>query len=300
MKKTHIVIGLATMLITGNLYALDLSTSNSDSRNYDEKKDLSNSKSKSHSKTKTKNESDTKTKEKSVQKSKELTKIEQTGSLIAIRTLEMANIEPFKSCQVLSKPRLVDDFGLSCRDKSGEVNSGLCSFLDNAAKSNMPLEDILEDNEVFDLKVYMSCVALTGALIAQDMKDEKFSIGLKDQELRNIFEDFTYEIENSECRLEGSTSNIQCGSVTIKLASEPMVSYSNISLYSNQTFFGYSSKQSQNKSKRVAKTFSYSKSKQKSLALNLSKTINGSKSATISAKSDSAANLSLSKFIPGD
>ncbi len=298
MKKTYISL-VVSILLTGNLYALDLSTGNSDSTSIDNKKDLSNSKSKTHSKTKTKNESDTKTKEKSLQRSKELTKIEQTGSLIFIRALEQSDVEPFKSCQVLSKPRLVDDFGLSCREEDGTVNNSLCSFLDNAAKSNMPLEDILDDNEIFDLKVYASCIALTGALISQDMIEEKFSIGLKNQELLNIFEDFTYEIENSECRLEGSTSNIQCGSVTIKLASEPMVSYSNISLYSNQTFFGYSSRQMRNKSKRNSKTFSYSKSKQRSLASNLSKTLNNSKSFSVSAKSDSAANLSLSKFIPG-
>ena len=300
MKKIHI-IGLAAMLITTNTYALEMSVGSSQGQGIDKKTDLSNSKSKTINKNKTTNKSNTKTKEKSVQKSKELTKVEQTGSLVALRALEKSNIEPFKSCQVLSKAKLVDDFGLGCRTRNGWANTGLCNHIGNAAKANMPLKEVISDSEIFKLKQYATCVSLYGGLIAQDMINEKFSVSLKNDELVRTFKDFSDALDSYECRLAGSPDSIQCGSVLIKLGYEPSISYANISLYSpSQTFYGYSSRQMRNKSKRVANTFSLSKSKQKSLALNLSKTLNKSDSLNLSLKQDSSANLSLSKFIPGE
>ena len=299
--KILMKIAVATLLINSNSFALDMSTGNSKNQNIDEKKELQNSKSKTSTKNKSENKTTTKTKEKSIQKSNELTRVEQTTSLVALRALEKTEIEPFRSCQVLSKPRLVDDFGLSCRMKNGVVNSGRCEYLQSAAASNMALEDVISSSEIQKLKSYAACVALYGGLIAQDMKQESFSASLTDEELVWTFGDFADDLDNYDCRLAGSSDSIQCGTILIKLGYEPLVSYSNISLYSpSQTFFGYSSRQMRNKSKRVAKTFSLAKSKQKSLAINLSKTLNGSKSLSIQMQKSAASNLSLSKFIPGE
>jgi len=290
-----LIIGLS---LSFNLYALDLSSNGSKDRNSKTdvsdsfKKDMNKSNSEEKSKTKTNTE------EKSLTKSFDLKKIEQTDALTALLALEYAGIEPFKSCSVLTKPRLSNDLGLGCRTRRGMINSNRCSALSEAAQSNVYLVDIDIDEQ--KVKEYMSCVGLYGSLIAQDMKQGKFSPELKNGSLKETYLSFVDSLEYDECRLDGSITSITCGSTNIKIATNPSLIFGSITLYSDNSFFGYTSSISESKSNRTSDSYIKSKSRKRSKAKSMAKSFSINNSTGKSLSKSASANLSMSKFIPGE
>jgi hypothetical protein len=289
---------LMILFISVNLLALDQSVSDSNDMSYKENTSQGFSKNINTSNSKSLTKSNSKTREKSVSENTHLSRIEQVSSFVALIALEKSGIEPFASCQILSKPRLPIDFELSCQMPDGTVNSGRCNFLQTAAQSNLDLDSVTYKG--FEVKQYAACVSLYGALIAQDMKYDKFTPYIFDQEIKRIYEDFEDSLENGHCRLNGSASMIACGSTQVKIDFEPLVISGGITLYSNQTYFGYSSSKSKDKSKRLAETFSLTKSKVKSKANSLAKSLITNIDESVNIQKASSNSISLSKFLPGE
>jgi len=293
MKKILLMITFSL-----GLFAVDLQENAGNDQSYKESISSGNNKNMSVTKSTDKTETDTHATEKSVQKSKDLVRIEQTTALIALLALEKTNIEPFASCQVLSNPRLPSDFNLACDFGNGYINEGRCSFLSNAAISNFAVEAVTyKTNELLE---YSACVGLYGALIAQDMQNDKFSTELKNEDLKKTFMSFSQELEDTKCRMSGNASTIICGSVMLRLDYSPSISFAGISLYSDQKYFGYSASETKNRSKRISDSLSLSKSKRNGKAIALSKSITVNQDTSNSLSKSSSANLSLSKFLPGE
>ena len=293
MKKILILLTFSL-----SLFALDLSENTNSDQNYKEDTIVGYSKGLNVNNSKDSSKDSSKTKEYSYSVSTDLSKIEQTSALIMLMSLEIANIEPFASCRVLVKPSLPADFELTCDNGDSRTNSGRCSFLNEAATSNFNLEEVTYMTD--EIKSYMSCVALYGALIAQDMKYGKFSPNLYDKELVSTFKLFDMLLSTTDCRLNGSSSSIMCGSSIFNISPEPKLVFTNISLYSDNAYYGYNSSVNISRSKRRSKSQSLTQSKKKSKAVSMAKTINDNKSASVSLSKSSAANLSLSKFLPAD
>ena len=286
------------MTLSLSLFALDQSQNSNSDQNYKEDKTIGYNKSMNVNNSKDSSKDKVKTKEQSYSVSHELSKIEQTNALITLMALEYAHIEPFSSCRVLTKPSLPADFELSCNNGGGRTNSGRCSFLNEAATSNFNLDEVTYMSD--ELKGYMSCVALYGALIAQDMKRDKFSPKLSDKELVSTFKMFSMVLDTSDCRLNGNASSIQCGAAIFNISPEPKLVFSNISLYSDNAYYGYNSSVNISKSKRRSKSQSMTKSQKKSKANSMAKSINTNKSTSTSIAKSSSSNLSLSKFLPSE
>lgn len=292
MKKLLVI-----SLLSLNLFALDQSVSAGTDQSYKEDKSMGYNKNMSVDNSSDKTTSNTDSKEQSLNISTNVSRVEQISSLVGLMALEKAGIKPFSECQVLSHPKLANDFDLSC-SSNGFLNEGRCSFLGLAAQSNMELERVTSKSE--NIKSYAACVGLYGALIAQDMKYDKFSPELYDKDLIEIFKNFNETLEEEDCRLNSNASTIVCGTTMIKIDYEPIVVYSGISLYSDKTYFGYSSTQSKDKSKRISKAFSESKSKRRSKSNSLAKSLNTNTAFSVNVQKASSVNLSLSKFLPAD
>lgn len=281
-----------------SLFAIDMSQNSNKDQSYKEDKTVGYNKSININKSKDISKDTTKSKEKSYTVSQDLTKIEQTAALIMLLALEKVGIEPFASCQVLSNPRLAGDFELSCDNGYSSINEGRCSFLQNAAISNFNIDEVTYMSD--EIKTYAACVGLYGALIAQDMKRNKFSPILTDIELKETFLLFTENIAESDCKFNGASTSFVCGASFFDIGIKPNLVFSNISLYSDSAFYGYSSSINKSKSRKQSDTFSMSESKKRSKSNAMTKSINSNKSLSNSLSKASSANLSLSKLLPSE
>lgn len=293
-----LITGTVSMMLSSSLYGLDVSTNSSSDINVKEDETQSKNRSKNNSTTNENGNTKTETWDKSRTDSTDLKRIEQTDALMNLMALERAGIQPFKGCSVLTKPRLRDDFGLSCITRFGGSLDSYCTQLDNAGKSNVPVEDYIDDIDY--LKEYMSCIGLYGTIIAQDMKRNKFSPKLTDKDLKYKFMRFASELEDSECRFDGTIESVICGSIAFKISSNPAVFYGSISMYSEQSYLGYTSAYSENVAKRYSASLSKSRSKRRSDAISLSDSITNNTTTAASVSASSAANLSMSKLLPND
>ena len=277
-------------------FALDNSYNTGKNLNVNKDKQISNSKSITINKNKTKSKTISKNKNVSKTETQTYTRLEQLDTLTTLLVLEYSNVQPFAGCRVLSKPKLPKDLGLSCVSEDGLVNEGKCSYLKEAAQNNYPLEEVVDYEDLKNIKQYMACVGLYGALIAQNMKGEDGFV-LKDQELKSIYKTFTNQLKNAECRLIGADT-IACGSAMIKLSFTPVLEFSNINLYSSKEFYGYTSNVQNSKSKSISKNISMQVAISKSKAINLAKNINNSTALHMQLQQQANYNLSLTSFLP--
>ena len=284
------------LFLSVSVFALDNSYNTGKNLNINKDKQISNNKSITINKNKTKSKTISKNKNLSKTETQTYTRLEQLDTLTTLLVLEYSNVQPFASCKVLSKPKLPRDLGLSCVDSNGMVNEGKCSYLKEAAQNNYPLQEVVDYEDLKNIKQYMACVGLYGALIAQNMKGENGFV-LKDEELKSIYKMFVNQLKNAECRLI-SADTIACGSAMIKLGFTPTLEFSNINLYSSKEFYGYTSNVQNSKSKSVSKNISMQVAISKSKAINLAKTINNSTALHMQLQQQANHNLSLTSFLP--
>lgn len=289
---------LASFLCLSSVFALDNSYNTNKNLNVNTNKQLSNSKSITINKNKTKSKTISKNKNLSKTETQTYTRLEQLDTLTTLLVLEYSNVQPFASCRVLSKPKLPRDLGLSCVDEDGMINEGKCSYLKEAAQNNYPLSEVVDYEDLKNIKQYMACVGLYGAIIAQNMKGENGFV-LKDKELKSIYKMFVDQLKNSECRLIGADT-IACGSAMIKLSFTPVLEFSNINLYSSKEFYSYTSNVQNSKSKSISKNISMQVAISKSKAIGLSKNINNSTALHMQLQQQANHNLSLTSFLPKD
>lgn len=271
----------------------DLSTKGDSSRNISDTQYVSESKSKSTSFT----ESD----EKSKTVTNSLVRIEQTEPLSVIFAFERSGIEPFATCKLLSEPRYASDFGLSCYVKNTNMfNEGRCSSLDLAVKNNLTIKNFLGKRKAKKVMAYGECVGVYGAFIANSMKKGKTEIGNMDKEIKGILDKYLNNIQYNNCKLTGSTDTINCNGALFKIGYEPQAHFAGISLYSDKTFFGYSSTENVDNSKRVSESFSKNKSKNFQDSLTVTDSINNNTAINSNIQQQVSAGLSAGKFIPSE
>jgi len=284
------------LLFSSFSFALDNSFNSSQGLNINKDKQISNNKSITINKNKTKSKTINKNKNISKTQTQTYTRLEQLDTLTMLLTLEYSNVQPFSSCKVLSKPKMPRDLGLSCVREDGMVNEGKCSYLKEAAQNNYPLSEVVDYTDLKNIKQYMACVGLYGAIIAQNMKNESGFV-LKDEEIKSIYKLFINQLKKSECRLI-SSDTIACGSAMIKLSFTPTLEFSNINLYSSKEFYGYTSNVQNSKSKSISKNISIQVAISKSKAISLAKTINNSTVLHMQLQQQANHNLSLTSFLP--
>lgn len=287
MKKTLIALSL---ILSANLLAVDVSIDNSVSQKSDSDSSMSRKKSDDNKQTQGIRESKTSTSDKSHSKSFDLTKNGQVEMLEAIKDAEGRGIKPFSECAVLTHPKLVADFGLTSEDENGDIDTIFADILQKAAGNNASISSVGADE--YDVKDYMNCVAYYGAIIADSLKHDEFSTDIRDKKIQATFEKIQADLANSKCRFDKSTDAIVCRSVKLKIDYEPALSYSNIAIYSNQTYFGFSAsdKVSTSSSQRLAFEAQTSKEKARTISMTKDKSITDK----ISSSKDTSAKTNFS------
>lgn len=214
-----------------------------------------------------KRNSTTKSKDKTDTESTELTKIEQTEILDKIMEFEDNNIYPFSECKMLTKPKLLPDFGLTSETPDG-IDSYKAELLDKAAKNSYSVRRVGGKEKL--IKDYINCGAFYGGIIAQSMKSGQIDIDIHDKEILRTYKKVKRYLKRTHCRFDKSLENIQCGPLKLGIAYEPQVFYANISLLNNQTFYGYSANERKtlSYSNRLAQEISKSKEQSVSNSMN--------------------------------
>lgn len=307
MKK--ILSTIAVLALFTNAFALDLSVAQD--QNQSQKIDKSNSMNKTlnNSETTSKDKSHSRSSDQSTSDSRSTSRLEQTDSLIALAALEQAGVEPFASCDILSNPKLITDFGIQAdmtEDEDNQtalgVNSSVLENVNEKTKNGSNIKSVIDKKNRIKLMEYMSCQALYGGLIAQQLKTGKFSVALTDSEILKTFKKMDSNLNPDKCRFDSGNGlgSIFCGETYVKIGYTPVLMYRNISLFSNEKFYGYSAQKSTDNSNRYSDSRSLSESKRKSEANDLSKSITMSQAMSQDVSSKASSNLSLGKFIPGE
>lgn len=205
----------------------------------------------------------------------DLTVSADVGFLRTLRQLEQDGVQPFAGCQVISHPRLPDDFGLNAYSKKyGKrvIINDRAGRLKSAAESNAEVASIIDEAPV---RQYRDCLAVYGAVVKtafeylnEDIATLKFikkkSVKGAIQEIRGIgFNDYLllsdgairraaadlnrisdkYQdlmADQTPCRFEGNLTTIQCGSAQVVLASKPTLTAAGIAIFGNGTYGGFS------------------------------------------------------------
>lgn len=295
MKKTILSI-LTIAALASSSYALDMSSDSSQSQKSDIDDTMNYKKGKDSKRSQAERQSKTSTSDKSLTQSKELSVGEQYNLLSSIMVSEKTGEDPFSSCNVLTNPKLSADFGLSSEDEEGDIDSIFADILQKSANNNALISKVGADE--YEVKDYINCAAYYGAIIAQGMKKGVYSTEIKDEKIQRTFEDFQIALSESRCRFNGATTNIQCGSISLKIDTTPNVSFSGIPLYSDQTFFGYNGKTSVNKAKSQRIAFERQQQKETMRSTSISKDASLSFKATASEDVSSKTSFSPRNWLP--
>ena len=295
MKKILSVVAIATIMST-SLLAVDVSVDTSQSEKVDTDSSTSYKYGKDMKKTEGIRESQTSTSDKSHSTSTELSLSGQVEVLEAIKSAESRGIYPFSQCSVLSNPKLVADFGLTSEDEDGSIDTILADILQKAATNNASIVSAGADE--YAIKDYINCVSFYGAIVADSLKYDSFSPTIRDEKIKKTFENIQKDLANSKCRFDKSTDAIVCRSIKLKIDYEPAISYANIAIYSNQTYFGYSAsnKVSDSKTRRLA--FEAQKSKERARTKSLNQDVSFASKETISQDIATKTNFSPRNWLP--
>lgn len=290
---TKILLIMFIFITSG--FSLDFSsdtsktTNNGKDRSYTEKEaqDFKNSESKK--------ESTSESKDKTESKAKDLTRIGQVQILKKLKELEKIGVEPFAKCSVLSNPKPLIYFGIGSQMNEFTINSTKSSIIESMAKNSQPIINVGADER--KLKSYIKCISYYGAVIAQSLKTNTLDTEIEDEEILEILEEFTEDIKTNKCRFDKSLEIIQCGSTNIKIDNQPILSYSNIPLFKESVFFGYSlsNKDSVSFSEKLSQDISRSKESSKSQTKSVDYA-RSSKESTNEEKS-SKTSMSAGKFL---
>jgi len=215
--------------------------------------------------------STTKSKDKTDTESYELTKIEQTEILDKIMDFEESGIYPFSACKLLTNPKLLPDFGITSETEDGYIDSYKADLLDKAAKNSFALKRVRAKEKL--VKDYINCGAFYGGIIAQAMKTGQIDTDITNKEIKRTYKKVQRFLGRTHCRFDKSLENIACGPLKLSVGYEPQIFYSNISLFNNQTFYGYSANERKTVSYSNRLAQEVSKTKERSTGTSLSKDV---------------------------
>ena len=283
------VITLLTVL-TLSIFATDFSVDTSQNINSNIDKSKSEKEGMEQRTNLSKRASTTKSKDKTDTESFELTKIEQTEILDKIMEFEDNGIYPFSACNILTNPKLLPDFGITSETRSGDIDIYKADLLDRAAKNSFPISKVRAKEKI--VKDYINCGAFYGGIIAQSMKTGKIDTDITDREIKRTYKKVKRYLRRTHCRFDKSLENITCGPLKLVVAYDPQVFYANISLFNNQTFYGYSATERKTVSYSNRLAQEVSKSKERSSGTSRTKDI--SRNWKYGAGTDSSAKTSFS------
>ena len=191
----------------------------------------------------------------------------EVAFLKRLRVIEKQG-EPFRSCQVLTHPKLARDFGFSAEIRPGFIDTIKASLLQQTASSN---GSIAEYGDEAAVKAYVGCIADYGAIVRQayknvfeDMRSLSAKITEKKDgsiEVKGLgYDDFMTLAAGSldravqafpkidrytdlvdqaaDCRFEGKVEQIQCGELGLTLGTRPALVAGIISIYGSGGYGG--------------------------------------------------------------
>jgi hypothetical protein len=174
-----------------------------------------------------------------------------------IMELEKSEVEPFHTCQLMSKPRLPKHFGLSAQAGEREVDSYKSQAMTSLSQSGTLVSELVDDTPI---RYYRNCLAAYGAIIGQSYIN--LTSGMKQLQVKNNsdkegrerlvgigYGDFVaiaeealdkvkeYGIkeksintlmsrtisEDVPCSFAGSIDRIQCGSSLVVIGAQPQL-----------------------------------------------------------------------------
>jgi len=291
---------LAFVLLTANVFALDLSVNTDKDLENSANKSLSRSKDMSVDKTKTVTKSKDISKSKDMSKSKDISLDGKVKIIATLAAMEKLNIGTFGYCKLLTEPKNLSDFDLSCKTKWGSYNKGLCDFISSAAQNYQPLTDIVEEYVEEELKSYAACGLYYSGLIAQYLKTGKLDVIIKDKPIKNQIILYLSILEDSNCILAGNTHTIMCNSLTININNSLNLSANNVEIFGGNEYLGYKLNLSKNRSLRKSLNVSYNMSNAKNLSNKIVKTLKNENSEVIKMSKKASSSLGLGKFIPSE
>ena len=247
------------MVLSLSLFATDFSVDTSQNIGSSVDKTKSEKESMDQKTNLTKRASTTKSKDKTDTESFELTKIEQTEILDKIMEFEENGVYPFSACKLLTNPKLLPDFGITSEKRNGDIDMYKAELLEKASKNSFPISRVGAREKL--VKDYLNCGAFYGGIIAQSMKTGKIDIDIEDKEIKRTYTRAKKYLAKKHCRFDKSLENITCGPLKLVVAYDPQIFFANISLFNNQTFYGYSAteRKTVSYSNRLAQEVSKSK-----------------------------------------
>ncbi|WP_306534055.1 hypothetical protein [Geobacter sp.] len=164
--------------------------------------------------------------------------------------------ESFKSCRVMSNPRLPASFGLSAELAPGAIDSIKSQYLQQLAASNGRVSDVADEQEILQ---YRDCLALYGAFIGtaylnltgavEQLKSDSGTIGHDDilklaaEALDKALAKGVTEAKGVKalherilkaqgpCFFDSSVTNIKCGFSSLVLGGKPQLYAGSIPIY---------------------------------------------------------------------
>lgn len=243
MKKVLIGLSIACALST-NLFAINISDSSTNSQNTNTEKSISTKDGSESRNNQSKRKSYSEAKEESEGNTRTLTKASQTDIFDKIAELEKVKGSFFKSCKVITNPKLKEDFGIGSdiQDNDyGYYDSKKASIMDNAVKSNANIESLSSVSET-KIREYANCMLKYSMIGAQSLIDGHFTTDITDRTLLSVNSkaEETLKDRRIKCRFAKDAESIKCGSLKIVLDYNPILMDNQITLFSSEKFVNLS------------------------------------------------------------
>lgn len=242
MKKVIIGLSIAGALST-NLFAINISDSSTNSQNINTEKSISTKDGSESRNNTSKRKSYSEAKEESEGNTRTLTKASQTDIFDKIAELEKVKGSFFKSCKVITSPKLKEDFGIgsTVNVEYGYMDGKLASRLDNAVKSNASIE-VLDGVSEKKIREYANCLVKYSMIGAQSLIDGHFTTDITDRTLLsvNTKAEETLKDRSIKCKFAKDSESIKCGSLKIVLDYNPILMDNQITLFSSEKFVNLS------------------------------------------------------------
>lgn len=299
MKKVILGLGVASILATGS-FAINISESSTNSQNANTEKSISTKDGSESRNNQSKRKSYSEAKEESEGNTRTLTKASQTDIFDKIAELEKVKGSFFKSCKVISNPKLKEDFGIGSdiQDNDyGYYDSKKASIMDNAVKSNANIESLSSVSET-KIREYANCLVKYSMIGAQSLIDGHFTTNITDRTLLSVNSkaEETLKDRSIKCRFTKDAESIKCGSLKLVLDYNPVLMDNQITLFSSEKFVNLSGTTAYDYKTNTSKRVENSKSLEQSNSTTKGTDAVINKKAGTGTTTDSKTDLSADSF----
>lgn len=294
---------LVFSLLTTSVFAFDISSDTSNSRNTGTEQSVNISNGKEYHLERSKGHNQSINRSISKSKSREVSLLNQVSIINDLKVLEEKGVQPYRECDILTHPKLLADFGITAINNNfgmESVDTYKSDMLEKAARYNQPLSSV--DIDSTPIKNYINCVAFYGAIIAQGMKDNIKSGVIKDRQIKETFMSIQNDLRDSTCRFAGDLHDIVCGDIRFTIGYEPKLFYLSYAIFdgalNGASFYGYTSSTRLNYSRE--KRHSWDTTQGVSQRFNHSRSYNTNQSEKVSGSLDTSykTNFSPRNWMP--